>query len=154
MPKVSSRCASKLGGSAGTTKISSPPERGFSWARAGVTKPNVTTRARNVRRWLMSGTISSLSHERSAGRHPGRRRHQQSGGSLLRPDAGVAGGGRDQGRGAGQGRSGAPRLERSAESRQPLLPLVQRQQAEPDAQSEEPQGERRLSRSAQDRRRR
>src|SRR5258705_2441832 len=32
--KVSSRCPSKLGGSAATTKMSSPPERGLSWAEA------------------------------------------------------------------------------------------------------------------------
>src|SRR6266851_9279171 len=35
MAKVSSRCASYVGGSAGTTKMSSPPERGLSWAAAG-----------------------------------------------------------------------------------------------------------------------
>ena len=35
MAKVSSRCASYDGGSAGTTKTSSPPCRGTSWAPAG-----------------------------------------------------------------------------------------------------------------------
>src|SRR5881392_1619423 len=35
MAKVSSRCASYEGGSAGTTKISSPPRRGLSWPAAG-----------------------------------------------------------------------------------------------------------------------
>ena len=35
MAKVSSRCASYDGGSAGTTKTSSPPCRGASWAPAG-----------------------------------------------------------------------------------------------------------------------
>src|SRR3990170_8720510 len=33
-PNVSSWCASYEGGSEGTTKISSPPERGLSWAEA------------------------------------------------------------------------------------------------------------------------
>src|SRR5262249_42733821 len=41
MPKVSSRCASKLGGSAGATKISSPPRRGFSCAEGSATAPSV-----------------------------------------------------------------------------------------------------------------
>src|SRR5882672_9707249 len=43
MAKVSSRCASYDGGSAGTTKTSSPPCRGTSWATAGST-PAVSTR--------------------------------------------------------------------------------------------------------------
>src|SRR6185503_829911 len=48
MANVSSRCASKLGGSAATMKISSPPLRGLSWATAGVASANMTTRARQA----------------------------------------------------------------------------------------------------------
>src|SRR6185436_5559131 len=48
MANVSSRCASKLGGSAATMKISSPPLRGLSWATAGVARANMTTRARQA----------------------------------------------------------------------------------------------------------
>src|SRR2546430_12676700 len=47
MPNVSSRWASKLGGSAATTKSSSPPARGRSWA--GAAGPSAATRARHVR---------------------------------------------------------------------------------------------------------
>src|SRR5688572_22990038 len=43
MANVSSRCASKLGGSAGTTKISSPPGRGLSWAATGDGQPEATS---------------------------------------------------------------------------------------------------------------
>src|SRR6266850_4931696 len=53
--KVSSWWASKLGGSAATTKISSPPARGLSCAPAGVVSP--TTRTRAVRKVFMGGII-------------------------------------------------------------------------------------------------
>ena len=46
---VSSRCASKLGGSAATTKTSSPPERGLSCAAAGAAGPRVMRTATQVR---------------------------------------------------------------------------------------------------------
>ena len=65
MPKVSSRCASKLGGSAGTTKISSPPDRGFSCAEVSATAPSVTAATKQVRahgqrpvRYVISGLLS------------------------------------------------------------------------------------------------
>src|SRR5436189_143117 len=53
--KVSSWWASKLGGSAATTKTSSPPRRGVSWAAAGVTSSE--TRASAVRNVFMAGII-------------------------------------------------------------------------------------------------
>src|SRR3989440_379495 len=52
---VSSWGASKLGGSAATTKSSSPPRRGVSWAAAGVTSSE--TRASAVRNVFMVGII-------------------------------------------------------------------------------------------------
>src|SRR5512137_1289071 len=55
-------------------------------------------------------------------RHPRRRSHQQPGGTLVRPDAGLAGGGRDQGRGAGPRRRGALFAAGPAGRRRALLP--------------------------------
>src|ERR1700730_2574604 len=49
IPNVSSRCPSKLGGSAAPTKISSPPWRGFSWAEAGLAARSTAASAKQVR---------------------------------------------------------------------------------------------------------
>ena len=54
----------------------------------------------------------------------------------MRPDAGLAGRRRDQGRGAGQGGRGPVLPARPARRRRAVLPVLQRQQAEPDAQPE------------------
>src|SRR5688572_9768433 len=79
--KVSSRWASKLGGSAATTKTSSPPERGLSWALAGVTSwgsNNSSSNGRMVKR-LMTGPPD----KRSAGTVPCETT-KQGGGSRVR----------------------------------------------------------------------
>src|SRR5258708_7721921 len=92
-------------------------------------------------------------YEPSPDRHPRRRSHQQSGGTLVRPDAGLAGRGRDQGRGAGARRRRALLAEGPGRRRRALLPGLQRQQAEPHPQSQARERAGRLSRPLEDRRR-
>src|SRR5688572_21805414 len=70
---VSSRCASKLGGSAATTKTSSPPDRGLSWAVTGVAISRKDSSIRNGRmaerimRGLPVGEVPVQYHEPPGG---------------------------------------------------------------------------------------
>src|ERR1700687_3298827 len=92
-------------------------------------------------------------YEPSPDRHSRRRSHEQPGGTLVRPDAGVAGGGRDQGGGAGPGRRRALLPEGPGGCRRSLLSRLQRQQAEPDAQPQARERPGGVPVAAQDRRR-
>src|SRR6266404_4264000 len=91
---------------------------------------------RGVPRPRGAAVVGMGAYEPSPDRHSRRRSHEQSGGTLVRPDARLAGGGRDQGRGAGPGRRRALLPEGPGGCGRALLPRLQRQQAEPDPQSQ------------------
>ena len=84
------------------------------------------------------GAAGGLSHERSAGGDSRRRSHEQSGRAVVRTDAGLARGGCHQGRGARPRGYRAAHAPGSPGLRQPLLPLVQCQQAQPASELEAP----------------